>query len=565
MNFELGEGVTCDLTKLLVSRLLIQANSGGGKSRTIRRILEQTYGHVQQIILDTEGEFATLREKFDYIYAAKSGGDTAVEPRAAKLLAERLLKLGVSAILDLSELKATPRIQFVRYFLEALMEAPKELWHPVLIILDEGHTYCPQNGEAESAAAVIDTATRGRKRSFCLIIATQRLSKLHKDAAAELNNKMIGRTGLDVDMNRAADELGFATKDQKRELRALEPGRFFIFGPALPVGVNTVLMGPVQTRHPEPGSKLAFTPPPPTAKIKALLPQLKDLPAEAEERHKSFEDVRKENAQLRRQLTLAERAAPTKVETKVVQSRVEVPVLTPADLRRLETAAEKISKVGADVTAVVHTLNVRIYEIGKGAPGKAAPTVVQAPHRTVTQVKTTRPAPAPAATVPVEGLTGPEQRILDAIAWCESIAILDPEKPAVAFLAGYTYGGGAFGNPCGMLRRKGLVRYLSGDRIALTEEGRSLADGPEQAATNAALQEAVLDALPRPEAKILRVLLEDGAPKTLAKAELAERAGYSPEGGAFGNPLGRLRSLGLVDYPEKNHARARDLLFPEGV
>lgn len=373
MNFELGEGVTCDLTKLLVSRLLIQANSGGGKSRTIRRILEQTYGHVQQIILDTEGEFATLREKFDYIYAAKSGGDTAVEPRAAKLLAERLLKLGVSAILDLSELKATPRIQFVRYFLEALMEAPKELWHPVLIILDEGHTYCPQNGEAESAAAVIDTATRGRKRSFCLIIATQRLSKLHKDAAAELNNKMIGRTGLDVDMNRAADELGFATKDQKRELRALDPGRFFIFGPALPVGVNTVLMGPVQTRHPEPGSKLAFTPPPPTAKIKALLPQLKDLPAEAEERHKSFEDVRKENAQLRRQLTLAERAAPTKVETKVVQSRVEVPVLTPADLRRLETAAEKISKVGADVTAVVHTLNVPDLRNWQGRAGQSGP------------------------------------------------------------------------------------------------------------------------------------------------------------------------------------------------
>lgn len=47
---------------------------------------------------------------------------------------------------------------------------------------------------AESAGAVIDLATRGRKRGQCAVIATQRLSKLHKDAAAEMKNKLIGGT-----------------------------------------------------------------------------------------------------------------------------------------------------------------------------------------------------------------------------------------------------------------------------------------------------------------------------------------------------------------------------------
>jgi hypothetical protein len=41
--------------------------------------------------------------------------------------------------------------------------------------------------------------SQGRKRGFAGIIATQRLSKLHKDAAAEANNVIIGRTWLDAD------------------------------------------------------------------------------------------------------------------------------------------------------------------------------------------------------------------------------------------------------------------------------------------------------------------------------------------------------------------------------
>jgi hypothetical protein len=152
--------------------------------------------------------------------------------------------------------------------------------------VDEAHVFCPQQGEAESAGAVIDLCTRGRKRGFSAILATQRLSKLHKDAAAELNNKLIGRTGLDVDRKRAGEELGFTTKEQLLSLRQLEPGHFYAFGPALSLEVVEVQVGPVQTTHPKAGSRIAFTPPPPTDAVKALLPQLADLPAEVEQKQR---------------------------------------------------------------------------------------------------------------------------------------------------------------------------------------------------------------------------------------------------------------------------------------
>jgi len=52
MNFNIG--IDINLEKLVETRLLIQANSGGGKSYAIRKILEQTNGHIQQIVLDLD-------------------------------------------------------------------------------------------------------------------------------------------------------------------------------------------------------------------------------------------------------------------------------------------------------------------------------------------------------------------------------------------------------------------------------------------------------------------------------------------------------------------------------
>lgn len=125
-TISLSNQTSIDLPTLIDTRLLIQANSGGGKSWLIRRLLEQSHGHVQQLVIDLEGEFSTLREKFDYILAGKNG-DTPAEPRSAGLLARRLLELNVSAIIDLYELPQQERKHFVRLFLEALVNAPKHL------------------------------------------------------------------------------------------------------------------------------------------------------------------------------------------------------------------------------------------------------------------------------------------------------------------------------------------------------------------------------------------------------------------------------------------------------
>lgn len=155
---------------------------------------------------------------------------------------------------------------------------------------------------------------------------------------------------------------------------------------------------------------------------------------------------------------------------------------------------------------------------------------------------------------------GPEQRILDAIAWFESIGQENPKQTGVAFLAGYSYGGGAFNNPRGHLNKLGWVRYLPDDRIGLTEQGRTFANSPVVPLTIDEMQSHVYSILPGPEESILEELISI-YPESIDKEELSARC--NRRGGAFNNPLGRLRSLGLIDYPEPGRAVALPVLFLE--
>jgi hypothetical protein len=147
------------------------------------------------------------------------------------------------------------------------------------------------------------------------------------------------------------------------------------------------------------------------------------------------------------------------------------------------------------------------------------------------------------------------------MAWLESLGQVEMEQAAVAFLAGYTVGGGAFNNPRGALHTKGLIVYRAG-RMALTTPGRGRANRPEAALTPKEMQLRVLERLPGPEVRILSVLL-DAYPGSVANELLAKAAGYEPRGGAFLNPRGRLRTLGLIEYPSPGQVVARPILFLE--
>lgn len=589
----LGPGIDIDVAQLIKSRLLVQANSGGGKSYTIRRMCEQTFGLVQHIIIDPEGEFYTLREKYDYSLLGK-GGDGPADLKSATLLARRLLELGVSAIIDISEL-GVRRPRFVKLFLEALVAVPRDLWRPVLVVLDEAHKFCPEKGrgESESTAAVIDLMTVGRKRGFCGVLATQRVSKLNKDAAAECNNKLIGRCSLDVDRKRAGEELGFSDKDNVLSLRDLEAGEFFAYGPALSKTITKFKVGKVQTTHPEAGE---VAPPvtPPRAKVKKVFEQLRDLPQEAEEESKNVAELQQEVRKLKAELRAAEKNA--KVETK----EIKVPVIDKDALNAIVRSVDKLDAfhgkmdelrdrmAQAQQAVVSEGDNLRVFARRQLAqlkidepktdtlpprlrmdavqmkmqqrPKIGAPPAIGAQQHPPMRKKTETVTTDDGEFV----LDNPKRRILDALAWFEAIGIAAPGGTALAFMSGYSgEDNGAFKNNRGALRTAGLVTYPSPGTVSLTDEGRTHAQMPNVPTTGEGLRSAVLSKLDEPLRRVLTPCIE-AYPDVVTGDDLAQKAGYSEaDNGAFKNNRGRLRSLGLVTYPTSGSVRAADILFPD--
>ncbi|HEX8416989.1 MAG TPA: ATP-binding protein [Methylobacterium sp.] len=244
-----GEPAEMDLEELLSTRLLVQGNSGSGKSHLLRRLLEQSAEWVQQAIIDPEGDFVSFAERFGHVVV-----DADRTPAELQRIAARIRRHRASVVLNLEGLDTEVQMQCAAAFLNGLFEADHSVWFPMLIAVDEAQIFAPAiagevSDEARkvSLAAMTNLMCRGRKRGLAGIVATQRLAKLAKNVAAEASNFLMGRTFLDIDMARAADLLGLERRQAER-FRDLEPGHFVALGPALSRRPVPIRIGSVETR-----------------------------------------------------------------------------------------------------------------------------------------------------------------------------------------------------------------------------------------------------------------------------------------------------------------------------
>lgn len=550
--------IDLDIGSLIDTRLLVCANSGAGKSYLLRGLAEQAAHQLPIIVLDPEGEFATLREGIDAVLVSRDGGDLRTDTKSAALLARKLLELGVSAIIDLSDLKVSERRRYIRLFLDALMAVPKRLWAPTLIFLDEAHQFAPQQGQSEAMDSVISLMSQGRKRGFCGILATQRLSKLHKDAAAEANNNLIGRTTLDLDLRRACDQLQKG-KAEWGVMQALEPGEFFGFGPALSQpGITRLRTAKVKTTHPESGRRHAMEPPKPSARLRKLLPEFEGLPERAAEEAKTLDDATKRIRTLERELrnmrtdnplgdqrTLRRMEKAAKDHEGLVADLAEAK----ADLQRERLARKTaevtligVRRVAAKVGSAVASL-ATVLDVEPVSPPVAPRSPPSAPARAAA------PQPRPATRHP-NGASllgnGGKLRMLVAIAQMGDDGC---DRTQLGLLAGMSSKSGTFSTYLGALRSAGYIADDGpGGLLVATEGGvEALGSDYEALPTGPDLAHYWLGRMGGGgKRRMLECLIEAG-PEGLTRRALAEAADLSAGSGTFSTYLGQLRSLKLVD------------------
>jgi len=574
-NIIIGNGtdsvpVEIDLKTFLTTRCLVQASSGGGKSRTLRRLAEQLFNKVQTFIIDREGEFGTLRERFGYVQAGKNG-ETPTDPRTAEMLCYTLLENGASAIFDLYDLKEPDRHTWAKNFLDALMNAPKTLWHPVVVMVDEAHRLCPERGmgESEAYSSMIDLATDGRKRGFCAVYATQRLGKLSKNASAELLNRFIGRTIEDLDVDRAVDLMSVRRADRAEfelGLKQMKPGHFWAFGQAVATDRKLLHVGPVLTTHPEPGTPAAAMIPPTPESIKHLLPQLADIPVHAENKARTEEELRQEITNLKGRLTVAERKLTEKTVTvtveKAVEKVVEIPAVDAKTIKavhqvvwNIERAAgrfDKLLEMKAEIDNWCGKLSKDLNEAVE-AQENARRTPVIADEGRIARM----PAPDASDDDQPEGelqsdgepLSRPQVSMLRALREFNAIDIDHVSRPQLAGWLGKKVTG-SFLNDLSRLKTLHLVEYYttpSNEKaVILTNDGLRNAPKVQWQVTPDGVFSQVLSAVTGPQQAILKAC-RAVFPKWIGREELAEKL-QKTVSGTFLNDLSRLHTSEMIEY-----------------
>jgi len=597
-----GARASLDVPVFLRTRMLVQAASGQGKTHMLRRLCEQLFGHVQIFVIDVEGEFSTLRPTYDFAIIGE-GGDAPADIRSAALLAQKLLELRTSAIFDLSEaFRKHPRDRhtWVKNFLASMMEAPKRLWHPTVVVVDEAHKFAPEKDESEASEAMIALTTDGRKRQFCAVFATQRLGKLSKDAAAELLNVMIGGTVLDIDRKRAADALGVYGPDLRPfndEIKTIPRGFFWCLGPAIARERLLTYVGPTVTESPKVGTAASAEPPPPTAKIKAMLPQLADLPKLAAEKQQTEAELRKRIRELEGHVRQAHNSAIHALHAPAAKPAAVQRKISEQDLRRaLEPIVEAVQAHTGKVYESIRTATLLAVErtpdftikrdlflkaasVLNVSAGSGSPVTSREvfrgeglAHGSKNQIPTTfKPSPrlyhddkiqtstgAIASIETPDGVTRPQAKILESLAQLDSVGQDKPTRGAVAFFAGTRPTSSSFEKNVGSLRTKGLIEFPAGGTLSLTTDGRAIARA--SAIETQSVVTRSHEILTNPERRIFEAV-HAVYPEALTREELGIRAGSPHTSSSFEKNVGKLKTATLVTYPSKGTVKAAEWLF----
>ncbi len=217
--------VAVDAQELVTGRTCIIAQSGAGKSWSIAVICEQLLqARVGFCLIDTEGEYSSLRDRFHLLWIGSSDDcDIDIERANLRELMHNAICSRTAVIFDVSEIDMQEKVALLA---DVLYDLESGLKKPFLLIVEEADKFIPQSGE--SIKKIEEISRRGRKRGLGMLVATQRPSLVTKNVLSQCNNQIIGKLSIENDLK--AVGLFFSSRKEVAELAELEPGEFFVMG-----------------------------------------------------------------------------------------------------------------------------------------------------------------------------------------------------------------------------------------------------------------------------------------------------------------------------------------------
>lgn len=537
----------------LQQHLAVLGKTGSGKTFAVKGIVEHLLAQQKRVgIVDPTGAWWGLRfpasgkgAGFPILVLGGDHGDLPLPALGGAAVARLLTEQRVNLIADTSQLTVGERTRWFIDFANTLHRTNKG---PLHLILDEAHNFAPQGKVMDPDAgkmlhATNRLASEGRSRGIRLAMITQRPQKLHKDTLTSADTLIAMRVLAPHD--REAVEAwveGCGDPKQGKEvlnsLANMQRGEGWVWYPE--GGFLERMKFPAiktfdSSATPTDGGPIQA----PKGMAEIDLTEIKTAMADAVKEAEA-NDPKLLRAKIRE---LEKKVVPAKVEAQ--EKIVEVPVLKDGQIDRLEKLADK--------------LFAEAMELRRLAAPAAAPR--PAPRALVRQPAPARRAPTAAPTVPIEGISRSQQRILDSLAALEGMGIRQPSKEQLALWSEVSPTSGGYFNNLGALRSAGLIEYPSGGQVQLTDAGGKAAQQTDPL-TVEEMQESLCRKVGLSKAAIVRALI-DIYPESITKDELAEKIGVSPTSGGYFNNLGALRTLGVIDYPSPGSAAALPVLFLE--
>lgn len=565
---------------VVTETIAILARKRAGKSYTARKIVEGLLrAHQQVVVVDPKGDWFGLRSSadgaspgFPILIAGGEHADVPIEATSGETLATFVIEQRLSLLLDLSSFRKHQVATFMAGFMETLyrLRGREKNRTPMMLVIDEADAIAPQRpgeNEARMLGATEDIVRRGGQRGIGCMLVSQRAAVLNKNVLTQAQILIALRTMSPQDLTALDDWVKVhGTPEQRVELFASLPslpiGDAWVWSPGWPTleGIfERVSVGAIETfdsgATPKVGQKVA--PPKTVAEVDltALTASLASTIAKA--KADDPRELRKQISELQQELR-AKDAHPI-----MVSSPPEVREIIPSDfVQALRAFRAQMTEVREELDLIVEkailTENSQKSPISPEMWPKTAEKRRNGPNLAEEAVRT----PVFREKQPENGengLSGPQQKIINVLGRLEALGLLSASRAAVAGLSGYSLSGN-FQNLLGKLRSQGLIEYPAGNMLGLTRAGRDAAEYIEGIDTVEDLHNAWFDRLGPPRTRILRVLI-GFYPDGVARNLLAEHSGYSLSGN-FQNLIGSLHTLGLVVYPERGFVAASEVLFP---
>lgn len=553
ITLTLGPGLQLDKSTA-TARIAILAASGAGKSNTAVVMAEEMFdAGIPWVAIDPKGDWYGIRAagKHKGLPIPVIGGlhgDVPLDFTAGKVIADMVASERMTCVIDVSEAPSRAAMfRFLHDFAEQLLKVNKL---PLHVFCEEADDYLPQKVTtgAKDLAACLGSwqrlVKRGRFRGIGSTIITQRSAAVNKDVLYMAEILFAMRTMAPGDrkvIGSWVDYMGLADEFSST-LPTLEDGEAWMISPQFLKTTRRVKMRRRRTFD------SGATP---------------EVGAEAVDRKFAAVNLDALRTRLEKSIEAAAADDPKVLKARIAELEKNAAPKVCARCAELQTKNEFLRTENTDL----HQRLDQIRALAGPPTGEPVPTPVASMAAIQEAAKAAgrvnRP-PQPSNPKDGEGLTGPQRKVLDALAWWETIGVSQPAKLQVAFVAGYKPSGGGFNNLLSSLRTAGWIDYPAGGQVSLTDEGRSKATAPAAPPDRATFLALIASKLTAPQMKVLQPLL-DFYPNPLSNDALAGQSGYSAGGGGFNNLRSQLSSLGLIEYPGKNLNMASDLLFPRGL